>query len=217
MQLNQGVKLRFQFTLGAGLTEVPRDLPVTTSVDAFNTDKDRVPNLYLPMKLSKPDWHCSVVPARYERFFVRSESDDYTITPMIFADDAAFQSQLNVTDSQPHEVNFLVRKNTKVRGKLNGYLEGLGPQATALGWTENLHPTIKPQTERTNWLPINYPDIQRDGSFELSLPPGKAKVSFGGLAAAIVEPAEYEFVIELARKLSCQISRSGSSKISLAR
>lgn len=196
VKLEKGVELRFKFTLGAGLQKMPDALQVTTNIDAFKVDGPRAPGLYLPMILSKTDWHCHVVPANYERLYVRSEDDDVTITPQIFADTNAFKSLLIVSDSQPHEVNFLVRKNQKVRGKVSGYVNGLGPDATAVGSTENLHPTLKAEGEKTNWVPVTFPDIAPDGSFELSLPPGKGKVRIGGLIGAIVEPAEFEFHVE---------------------
>ncbi len=112
---------------------MPNDLRVTTNLGAFTRDRDRVPGLYLPMRLSKPEWHCQVVPAKYERLSVRSNSNDYTITPSFYADSGSLQSQLNFSDSQPYEINFLLRKNIRFSGKLSGYLDGLGPHATALG------------------------------------------------------------------------------------
>lgn len=202
VQLDKGTELRFKFSLGDGLAEIPNDLHVTTNLSAFRRDKDRVPGLYLPMRLSKLEWHCQVVPAMYEEISVRSESNDYTITPSIYADSGSFQSQLNVTDGQPHEINFLLRKNIRIRGKLSGYLEGLGPHATAIGSTENLHPTIELKNTKPDWQPVDFQDIRHDGSFELSLPPGKAKLSFGGLSAAIVEPSEFEFRIEVGKQVT---------------
>ncbi len=196
IKLDKGVELRFKFELAPGLDSLPKDLRVTTSLSPSTKDGERNLGLYLPMKLTDTQWHCHVLPAKYERLMVRSESDDYTITPRLFADEAVYRSQLHVADSAPHEVSFLVRKNIKLRGKLSGYESRFAAHPTALGWTENLHPQIKSSDSKPQWLPTQYADIGPDGTFEVSLPPGRAKLSFGGLTGAFVEPSEFEFTIE---------------------
>ncbi len=82
--------------------------------------------------------------------------------------------------------------------------------------TENLHPTIELKDTKTDWQVVDFPDIRRDGSFELSLPPGKAKLSFGGLSAAIVEPRNSSLRLRLVSKLHCLSSRFESSITFLA-
>ncbi len=85
---------------------------------------------------------------------------------------------LNLSDSQPHDFELLLRKNVKVRGKLTGDLEGIGADSSATGWTENLHPTRQLALDEHRWLPKAFSSIKPDGTFELLLPPGAAKLNY---------------------------------------
>ncbi len=100
-------------SVGRGLPNMPSDLRVTTNLGAFTRDRDRVPGLYLPKRLSKPECHCQVVPAKYERLSFRSRLERLQRSPNFYADSGSLQSQLNFSDSQPYEINFLLRKNIR--------------------------------------------------------------------------------------------------------
>lgn len=196
VKLERGTALNFAFVPGGGLSRLPKDLPVKVSLNGLQKDRDKVPGLYLPMSLTSDNWHCQIVPAQYRWVYVRSESDKYTITPNYYNDDPNFKDQVNLVDSQAHKLEFMVRENQPVRGKVTGYLEGLEAGASASGSTENLHPSASIQFSDNRWASVSIPEIKPDGTFVLSLPPGRAKVSFLGLKGAIIEPAEFEFVIE---------------------
>lgn len=66
-QLEKGTQLKFNFTTGGGLTEMPKELRVTTMIGIDKKNSAGAPGLYLPMRLSENRWHCTIVPAEYER------------------------------------------------------------------------------------------------------------------------------------------------------
>ena len=196
IKLTPGIPIKMKLIAGSGLEEVPENLNVLFYLSPRDEDRATVGGVYQKTVAESGIVKATANEGQYEMFELSSKDTDYTITPMVDWRAQSFKQMLNVPNGVgQHDVEFMVRKNVAVYGRLIGELSGI-ESARIVGWTENLHPSL-PVVETDAWIPVSRDSPQPDGTYKLNLPPGKARVSVSGPTGLAVAPSKVDLTISV--------------------
>lgn len=192
--LTRGVPVKIQLVPGEGLDRVPDDLAITMSLYPRGEDRTRINRIYHQTNPTDGTIKANFTAAEYESLIVSTRDPKYTITPRLNFHSQAFGHLLDIRDSgEPKTIEFSIRKNVTVRGKLVG--DRSVPAGSRIATQiENLHPSIEGSTKLDQFTGGPSAGIDEEGYYELLLPPGQATI-YPQLDGFTMEPDGLEITI----------------------
>lgn len=197
VSLERGIPIELKLVPGTPDGSVPELMPTRISMTPFLEYANDAVSIYHLFRPESNTIRFHVSPAKYEFFDPSFRDNKYTITPHYYA--YASETQKRMLDISPgaetQRFEFLVRKNVIVKGRIVGDLSLLAESSEAVGATENLHPSLSISEKAIEWRTIAFDKVRSDGTYELELPPGRARISFDGGEGVVSSPTSVEMIV----------------------